>query len=158
MRRRSSRNLHPTDSAKGPEAFYDVLKTAFGAALARFEDRPEAVGALRTLAFEAFEANVEAPACRGDDDAQSAAGENVDVLVSSAHVVLRGSVQSAMMAAMPEAGLASGLHELNRTLALALDSSDAAALWAQRRDPLAQAKLAEAGQSDPSAIFGAAAR
>jgi Fe-S-cluster containining protein len=244
--------MHPTDSAKGPEAFFDELKTAFGAALARLEDRPEAVGALCALAFEAFEANIEAPeegaprlACRGEcaaccglrvvvtapealllarfiganaqglaargvdvpariaaldaevgalteaermaaaracpllegglclayrlrplacrghasfDEkacAAAAAGENVDVPVSSAHVLLRGLVQSAMITAMREARLASGLYELNRALALALAASDAAALWARRGDPLAKAKLAEAEQSDRSAIFGA---
>jgi len=79
----------------------------------------------------------------------------VDVPVSSAHVILRGLVQSAMMAAMREAGLASGLYELNRALALALAAPEAAELWAQRRDPLAQAKLADVEQSKPSALFGA---
>jgi hypothetical protein len=102
-------------------------------------------------------------ACRGhasfDEKACAAAagGEDVDVPVSSAHVVLRGLVQSAMMAAMEEAGLASGLYELNRALALALASPDAAELWARRGDPLAQARLVESEQSDPSAIFGASA-
>ncbi|MGA9601808.1 MAG: hypothetical protein WBS22_16420, partial [Methylocystis sp.] len=65
--------MNPTDETKSPEAFYDELKTAFGAALTRFKERPEAIGALCSLAFEAFEANVDAPqegapalACRGE--------------------------------------------------------------------------------------------
>ncbi len=242
--------MPPPHEAKSPEAFYDALKCAFGEALARFKDRPEVVGALCALAFESFEANLEAPeedapalacrgecaaccglrvvvtvpealllarfisanapalaargidlpgriaaldrevgalseaarmnaaracpllegglclayrlrplACRGhasfDEKACSAAasGENLDVPVSAAHIVLRGLVQSAMMAAMQEAGLASGLYELNRALALALVAPQAAEVWAERGDPLAPAKLAEAEQSDPSAVF-----
>lgn len=247
--------MNPTDETKSPEAFYDELKTAFGAALTRFKERPDAIGALCSLAFEAFEANVDAPqegapalACRGECAAccglrvvvtapealllarfisanapalaargvdlpgriasldavvgalteaermaagcacpmldgglclayrlrplacrghasfneqacaAAAAGENVDVPISSAHVVLRGLVQSAMTAAMREAGLAGGLYELNRALALALAAPEAAELWAQRGDPLAKAKLADAEQSEPTAIFGASRR
>jgi len=245
-------NMTPTDDATGPQAFFDALKTAFAQTLARCGDRPEAVGALCALAFEAFEANVEGPqegapalACRGEcaaccglrvvvtapealllarfiganaeglaargvdlpgrvaaldaevgalteaermaaarpcplldgglclayrlrplacrghasfDEkacAAAAAGENVDVPVSTAHVVLRGLVQSAMMTAMREAGLAGGLYELNGALALALAAPQAAELWARRADPLARARLAEAEHSDPFAIFGA---
>ncbi|HTO80339.1 MAG TPA: hypothetical protein VMJ31_11255 [Methylocystis sp.] len=248
--------MNPTDDAKSPEAFYDELKSAFGAALARFKERPELIGALCSIAFDAFESNIDAPretprqenapqlACRGDCpaccclrvtvtapealllarfisanaqafaernidlvgritatnaavgslpeaermiagrscalleggfcapyklrplacrghasfDAEACAaatgGQNVDVPVSAEHIVLRGLVQSAMMSAMHETGLASGLYELNRAVALALATPEAPLLWAQGGDPLARAKLAEAEQSDPSAVFG----
>jgi len=242
--------MTPTDSIEGAEAFFEALNTAFSATLARLKHRPEAVGALCALAFQAFEANVEAAAsdapalaCHGDCPAccclrvtvtapealllarfisanaqafaernidlprriaaidaavgalsevermaaaracplldgglclafrlrplacrghasfdaeacaAAAAGENVDVPVSSEHIVLRGLVQNAMMAAMREAGLASGLYELNRALGLALAAPDAAELWARRGDPLAQALLPDSEPSDPLASF-----
>ncbi len=248
--------MNSTDDAKTAQAFYNELKSAFGAALTRFKDRPEAIGALCSIAFDAFESNINAPqenapqenaphlACRGDCPAccclrvtvtapealllarfisanarafaernvdlvgritainaavgslseaermvagrscamleggfcipyklrplacrghasfdaeacaAATAGQNVDVPVSAEHIVLRGLVQSAMMAAMRETGLAGGLYELNRALALALATPEAPLLWARGGDPLAQAKLAEAEQSDPSAVFG----
>jgi len=250
-------NMNSTDTAKGPEVFFESLKAAFGQTLTRFGERPEAVGALCSIAFDAFETNIDAPrtdapradrpqlACRGDCPAccclrvtvtapeafllarfisanarafsernvdlvaritaidaavgalsevermaagrscamleagfclayklrplacrghasfdaeacaAATAGQNVDVPVSAEHIVLRGLVQSAMMSAMREAGLASGLYELNGAVALALATPEAPQLWARRGDPLAKAKVAEFEGHDPSALFGA---
>jgi hypothetical protein len=240
-----------------PQAFFNELKTAFGQTLMRFGGRPEAVGALCSIAFDAFETNIDAPraesppanapqlACRGDCPAccclrvtvtapealllarfisanaqafaernvdlvaritaintavgalseaermtagrscamleagfcvayrlrplacrghasfdaeacaAATAGQNVDVPVSAEHILLRGLVQSAMMSAMHEAGLASGLYELNGAVALALATPEAPQLWARRGDPLAKAKVAEFESRDLTAFFGA---
>ena len=244
-----------TDNAKGPEAFYLELKSSFGQTLARFGEEPESIGALCSIAFNAFETNVDVQqqitpqlACRGDCpaccclrvtvtapealllarfisvnapafaernvdiveritsmtaavaslseaermaagrscamleaglclaykirplacrghasfDAEACAaaiaGLNVDVPVSAEHMVLRGLVQSAMLAAMQEAGLASGLYELNRAVALALATPDAPQLWARREDPLVKAKVADFEGLDPAAFAASAAR
>ncbi len=248
--------MQTTDDAKGPEAFYLELKSAFGQTLTRFGDEPESIGALCAIAFNAFETNIDAQqpqqntpqlACRGDCPAccclrvtvtapealllarfisvnaqafaernvdliaritainaavgslseaermaagrscamleagfclayklrplacrghasfdaeacaAATAGQNVDVPVSAEHIVLRGLVQSAMMAAMQEAGLASGLYELNSAVALALTTPDAPRLWARRGDPLVKAKVADFEGQDPAAFVAAAA-
>ena len=247
--------MQPTDNAKGPKAFYLELKTAFDQTLARFGNEPELIGALCSIAFNAFETNIDAQqeitpqlACRGDCpaccclrvtvtapealllarfisvnapafaernidligritsmtasvgslseaermaagrscamleaglclaykirplacrghasfDAEACAaaiaGLNVDVPVSAEHMVLRGLVQSAMLAAMQEAGLASGLYELNCAVALALATPDAPQLWARREDPLVKAKVADFEGFDPAAFAAAAVR
>jgi hypothetical protein len=246
--------MQTTDNAKGPEAFYLELKSAFGQTLTRFGEEPESIGALCSIAFNAFETNIDAQpqntpllACRGDCPAccclrvtvtapealllarfisvnaqafaernvdliaritaidaavgslteaermaagrscamleagfclayklrplacrghasfdaeacaKATAGQNVDVPVSAEHIVLRGLVQSAMMAAMQEAGLASGLYELNGAVALALTTPDAPRLWARRGDPLAKAKVANFEGQDPPTFAAAAA-
>jgi hypothetical protein len=245
--------MQTTDSAKGPEAFFQELRSAFGQTLTHFGERPESIGALCSIAFDAFETNIDAQArdapqlaCRGDCpaccclrvtvtapealllarfvsvnaqafaerdvdliaritavsasvgslpetermaagrscamleagfclayklrplacrghasfDAQACAaataGQNVDVPVSTEHIVLRGLVQSAMMAAMHEVGLASGLYELHGAVALALTTPDAPQIWARRGDPLVKAKVADFDGRDP-AVFVAAA-
>ena len=57
-----------------------------------------------------------------------------------------------------EAGLASGLYELNRAVALALATPDAPQLWARREDPLVKAKVADFEGFDPAAFAAAAVR
>ncbi|MFY9658079.1 MAG: YkgJ family cysteine cluster protein [Methylocystis sp.] len=245
--------MQTTDNAKGPEAFYLELKSAFGQTLTRFGEEPESIGALCSIAFNAFETNIDAQqeitpqlACRGDCpaccclrvtvtapealllarfisvnapafaernvdligritsmtasvgslseaermaagrscamleaglclayklrplacrghasfDAEACAaaiaGQNVDVPVSAEHMLLRSLVQSAMMAAMQEAGLASGLYELDSAVALALTTPDAPRLWARREDPLAKAKIADFDGKVPADFVGAA--
>jgi len=247
--------MQTTDNAKGPEAFYLELKSAFGQTLTRFGEEPESIGALCSIAFNAFETNIDAQqeitpqlACRGDCpaccclrvtvtapealllarfisvnaaafnernvdlvaritainaavgslseaermaagrscamleagfclaykirplacrghasfDAEACAaaiaGQNVDVPVSAEHMVLRSLVQSAMMAAMHEAGLASGLYELNSAVALALTTPDAPRLWARREDPLGKAKISDFDGNDAAAFAAAAPR
>ena len=247
--------MQTTDNAKGPEAFYLELKSAFGQTLTRFGEAPESIGALCSIAFNAFETNIDAKqeitpqlACRGDCpaccclrvtvtapealllarfisvnaaafnernvdlvaritainaavgslseaermaagrscamleagfclaykirplacrghasfDAEACAaaiaGQNVDVPVSAEHMVLRSLVQSAMMAAMHEAGLASGLYELNSAVALALTTPDAPRLWARREDPLGKAKISDFDGNDAAAFAAAAPR
>ena len=247
--------MQTTDNAKGPEAFYLELKSAFGQTLTRFGEEPESIGALCSIAFNAFETNIDAQqeitpqlACRGDCpaccclrvtvtapealllarfisvnaaafnernvdlvaritainaavgslseaermaagrscamleagfclaykirplacrghasfDAEACAaaiaGQNVDVPVSAEHMVLRSLVQSAMMAAMHEAGLASGLYELNSAVALALTTPDAPRLWARRGDPLVKAKISDFDGNDAAAFAAAAPR
>jgi len=49
---------------------------------------------------------------------------------------------------MHEAGLASGLYELNSAVALALTTPDAPRLWARRGDPLIKAKISDFDGND----------
>jgi len=69
--------------------------------------------------------------------AEAAAGRNVEVLLSEPHLSLRGLVQNALQSALRQAGLAWGLFELNRGLALALEREDRGSAWAAGADSLA---------------------
>jgi Fe-S-cluster containining protein len=82
-------------------------------------------------------------ACRGHASfdraacARAAAGRDVEIPVSEAHLQLRGLVQNALQSALRRSGLPWGLYELNHALVLALDRKDRRARWAAGTDSLA---------------------
>lgn len=93
-------------------------------------------------------------ACRGHASldrracADAAAGRRPDVPVSVPHRMVRGVVQSALLAALDDAGLAWGLAELNSGLVRLLDAAAAAA---QRGDAQADPDAAWRAGADPLA-------
>lgn len=102
-------------------------------------------------------------ACRGhaafDREAcgKVTAGENVQIDVSTPHLVVRSLVQNAMMSAMRDAGLAWRLYELNRALQIAMTTSRAIDSWIAGEDPLAPAAIAELDAREAAATFDAIA-
>jgi Fe-S-cluster containining protein len=86
-------------------------------------------------------------ACRGHASfdrracVRAVAGRDVEVPVSAPHIALRGLVQHALRSALGQAGLASGLYELNHGLALALDGNTRVHEWLAGTDSLAPARV-----------------
>lgn len=86
-------------------------------------------------------------ACRGHASfdrkacAQAMAGRDVEVPISAPHIALRGLVQDALRAALTEAGLPSGLYEINQALTLALDDPSREGQWLAGGDSLAPARI-----------------
>jgi len=101
-------------------------------------------------------------ACRGHaafDKAScvaAARGKDVETAVSAAHLMVRGLVQNALMAALRRAGLAWGLYEVSRALHVALSAPNALEQWISGRDPLALARIPEFDLVEAGAIFDAA--
>jgi len=102
-------------------------------------------------------------ACRGhaafDRDAcgKVAAGEDVQIDVSTPHLVVRSLVQNAMMSALRDAGLAWRLYEINRGMHIALKTKDAIDRWIAGEDPLAPAAIGEFDMREAAQAFDAIA-
>lgn len=102
-------------------------------------------------------------ACRGhaafDREAcgEVTAGKNVDVAISTPHLVVRSLTQNAMMSALRAAGLAWGLYELNKAVDIALSVPGALEKWIAGEDPLAEAAVADLDLSDAARTFDAIA-
>jgi hypothetical protein len=100
-------------------------------------------------------------ACRGhaafDRDAcgKVTAGEDVEIDVSTPHLVVRSLVQNALMSALRDGGFAWRLYELNGALQLALTRADALARWSAGEDPLAPAAIAEFDAREAATTFDA---
>lgn len=101
-------------------------------------------------------------ACRGhaafdkSSCVAAARGEDVETVVSAAHLMVRGLVQNALMSALRRAGLAWGLYEVTRALNVALSAPNALEQWISGRDPLASARIPDFDLVDAGAIFDAA--
>jgi Fe-S-cluster containining protein len=86
-------------------------------------------------------------ACRGHASfdrracVKAMAGHDVEVPISAPHAALRGLVQGALQKALGDAGLASGLYELNHGLSLALDGTARESDWLKGDDSLASARI-----------------
>lgn len=86
-------------------------------------------------------------ACRGHAShdvracVDAAAGRRDDVPFSGPHRLVRSLVQSALLAALDDAGLPWGLAELNEGLMTVMDADQPDAQWRQGIDPLADAAL-----------------
>ena len=102
-------------------------------------------------------------ACRGhaafDKEACGAVarGEDVQVDVSTPHLVLRSLVQNALLSALRDGGLSWRLYELNQAVAIALADPSAMTDWIAGRDPLAPAAIAEFDATEAGATFDALA-
>ncbi|MGA8170779.1 MAG: YkgJ family cysteine cluster protein [Methylocystis sp.] len=98
-------------------------------------------------------------ACRGhaaydrDACAKVTAGENIQVDISTPHLVVRGLIQNAMMSALRDARLAWRLYEINRGLHIALTTPNPIERWIAGEDPLAAAAIAEFDARETASVF-----